>query len=75
MKTSVLRFLPKSNQKQWPQGEAPFFLRLKTFLLRDVLPSLVMVIIVAILASLVGEKIDQAKDSRFEPASEISSPR
>lgn len=75
MKTRALWFFPKSHRKPWPQGEASILLRLRNFLLRDVLPSLLLVVIVAFFAALVGAKIEQAKDARTDVTNGISSPR
>jgi hypothetical protein len=72
MKALTLRILPKRRLQKWPKTEASPLQRLRTFLLRDLLPSLVMVIVLAFFAALVGKGIDQAKDSHSDRTAEIS---
>ena len=47
-----------------PKGENLLLLRVRSFLLRDLVPSLIMLIIISICTSFVAEKIYQAKASR-----------
>ena len=72
MKTLTLRILPKRPLQTWPKTEASPLQRLRTFLLRDLLPSLAMVIVLAFFASQVGKSIDRAKDSHSDRTAEIS---
>lgn len=73
MKTLSLRGLSKQHLPKWPQAEPSSLQRLGNFLLRDLLPSVLMVIIVSIFAMMIGEKIDQAKSSSVDPMVEVSS--
>jgi hypothetical protein len=72
MRTLSIRSLSKPNPSNWPKTEAAPLQRLRTFLLRDLLPSLIMVIILSVFASLLGQKIDQAKSSRTDHAVDVS---
>ena len=77
MKTLALRNQSKPHRPQcrlpkWPQAAASPLRRLCTFLFRDLLPSLGMVIVLAFFAALVGQKIDQARSSRPERIVEVS---
>ena len=73
MRTLSMRSMSKPNLSNWPKTEASPRQRLRTFLLRDLLPSLIMVIILSVFASLLGQKIDQAKSSRTDHAVDVSS--
>lgn len=73
MGTLSLRGMSKHNQPKWPQAEPSILQRLGTFLVRDLLPSIVMVLFVSICAMFMGQKIDQAKSSSTERMAEISS--
>lgn len=73
MRTLSLGHMSKSNSSKWPQAEPTTLQRLGRFLLKDLLPSIVMVFIVSLLALYVGAKIDQAKSTAAERAVEISS--
>jgi hypothetical protein len=64
--------MSKPNPSNWPKAEASPLQRLRTFFLRDLLPSLIMVIILSVFASLMGQKIDQAKSSRTVHAVDVS---
>ncbi len=73
MRTLSLRGMSKQNQPKWPQAEPSTLKRLGVFLLRDLLPSIVMVIIVSIFAMFIGQKIEQAKSSNIDRVVEVSS--
>lgn len=73
MKTLSLRGMSKPHPAKWPQADPSMLQRLGNFLLRDLLPSLVMVLIVSMFALVVGQKIDQAKSSSVERRAEVSS--
>lgn len=72
MRTLSMHSMSKPNPSNWPKAEASPLQRLRTFFLRDLLPSLIMVIILSVFASLMGQKIDQAKSSRTDHAVEVS---
>ena len=72
MRTLSIRRMPEPNRSKWPKAEASPLQRLRTFLLRDLLPSLIMVIILSVFASRMGQKIDQAKSSRTNPTVDVS---
>ena len=72
MGTLSLRGMSKHNQPKWPQAEPSILQRLGTFLVRDLLPSIAMVLIVSIFAMFIGQKIDQAKSSSTESMVDIS---
>jgi hypothetical protein len=73
MKTLSLRGMAKQNQSKWPQAEPSTLQRLGNFLLRDLLPSVLMVITVSMCALFIGQKIDQAKSSSVERMVEVRS--
>ena len=73
MRTLSMRSMSKLNPSNWPKAEASPLQRLRTFLLRDLLPSLFMVIMLSAFAFIVGQKIDQAKTSRTIHAVDVSS--
>jgi len=73
MRTLSMRSMSKLNPSNWPKAEASPLQRLRTFLLRDLLPSLFMVIVLSVFAFIVGQKIDQAKSSRTDHAVDVSS--
>jgi len=72
MRTLSMHSMSKPNPSNWPKAEASPLQRLRTFFLRDLLPSLIMVIILSVFASLMGQKIDQAKSSRTVHAVDVS---
>jgi uncharacterized membrane-anchored protein YitT (DUF2179 family) len=57
-------FTQKRDLLKCPKGENLFLLRVRSFLLRELVPSLIMLIIISICTSFVAEKIYQAKASR-----------
>lgn len=63
MRTLSLGHMSKRTPSKWPQAEPTTLQRLSSFLLKDLLPSFVMVTIVSLLALYVGAKIDQAKST------------
>lgn len=72
--------LSKPNVSKWPKPEASYSQRMLSFLLRELVPTLLIVIILSICTSLVAEKIYQAKASKAETLSMLervsqSSPR
>lgn len=73
MRTLSLRSMSKQHRLKWSQAEPSTLQRLGNFLLRDLLPSVLMVIIVSIFAMMIGEKIDQAKSSSVERMVEVRS--
>lgn len=73
MRTLSLRGMSKQHQPKWSQADPSTLQRLGNFLLRDLLPSIVMVIIVSIFALFIGIKIDQAKSSSVDRMVEVSS--
>ncbi|WP_432821516.1 hypothetical protein [Trichloromonas sp.] len=59
-----MRCIPKNTSSKCSKIDCSYLQRIRSFLLRDVLPLLVMVIILSICALFVAEKIYQAKASR-----------
>lgn len=72
MRALSLGHRSKPKQSNWPQAEPTTLQRLGRFLLQDLLPSIVMVIIVSLFALFIGVKIDQAKSSSADRMAEIS---
>lgn len=72
MGTLSLGHMSNRNSSKWP-AEPTTLQRLGRFLLKDLLPSIVMVLIVSLLALYVGAKIDQAKSTAADRMVEISS--
>jgi uncharacterized membrane-anchored protein YitT (DUF2179 family) len=72
--------MPKRNLSKRTKFEASFLQRILSFLLQDLVPTLIMLIILSIFTSLVAEKIYRAKTSRsrtismFEKVSHQKSP-
>lgn len=73
MRTLSLRSVSKQNQPKWPQTEPSILQRAGLFLVRDLLSSIVMVLIVSVFAMFIGQKIEQAKSSNINRPVEISS--
>lgn len=73
MRTLFFGHLLKRSPSNWPPAEPTVWQRLSKFLLRDLLPSIVMILIVSLFALFIGVKIDQSKSSRADRVVEISS--
>lgn len=73
MRTLLFGHLLKRSHSNWPPAEPTIGQRLGNFLLRDLLPSIVMIFIVSLFALFIGVKIDQSKASRADRVVEISS--
>ncbi|OHB25142.1 MAG: hypothetical protein A2X84_09070 [Desulfuromonadaceae bacterium GWC2_58_13] len=63
MKTLSIRYMPKRKVSKWSKFEPPLLQRSLSFLLRDLLPSLVILIVLSLCVLLVAGKIDRAKHS------------
>ncbi len=71
MRTLRMWCMPKCNELKEPKAEASFLQRSLSFLFRDLMPSLIMLIIISLCASFVAEKIYQAKASRSHTISMV----
>lgn len=69
MRTFPLRCMLKHNRSKWPKVENSLCQRILSFLIRDLVPSLVILIIISLCASLVAQKIYQVKSSRTQTIS------
>ena len=63
MRTLSLRSLPKRNFWKTSKFETPLRKRVLDFLLRDLVPSLIILIVLSLCAVFVGAKIDRAKQA------------
>lgn len=72
MRTLSLGAMSKRKSTPWPQAKPTTLQRLGRFLVKDLLPSILMVLIVSLFALYVGAKIDQAKSSSADRGVEIS---
>jgi hypothetical protein len=64
MRAIHVLFTQKLDLSKYPKGKNLFLLRVRSFVLRDLLPSLIMLIIISICSLFVAERIYQAKASR-----------
>ncbi len=71
MRTLHMLFIPKRKLSKREKVEWTYLLRIRSFLLRDLLPSLIILIIISMCASLVAKRIHQAKNSRSQTLSMV----